>query len=448
MALPQEVKNALDQGMQESEDYRIKEAWEGWLIYKNLIDTPPYRATFFPYAESQDPIIAEPITSSIVNRLVSALRKQASYKASINGQDVSPELAKLQEQLRWHQLSMDALAKTLATGGQLFWLTQDQENKVQVNLIQPYYAGKVFDPNFKSIGFYQCYTTDTRTMLTPIDNYTGADTHTVVRYVNSTSYMKWVNGKLLMDQPHNLPFTPAVWADCIDLDENGLYGVPYSNRFKSLLMQLNATLSQKQKALLFLQNIWVAKVGLTPSAGDEELTLKPNVINYLEQDGSLEQVVRNLDLTEESNQVEYLKKAIYKSAQVPMDDSASTGSLESGVALKILYSQLEEVVSRLRDSWIRTEQEVLGKALRYQRLLDGKSDPKEALLIEVVYKEDLVPQDEQHQLDIDLRLLENNLVTRESLIRKYNKTEDEIKTLLAQVPVPVQQSAPPANKVL
>lgn len=446
MSLPKEVIEALDAGTAESQEYRVEESWIGWILYKNLVDSPQYRSTFYPYSKAGDPIVAEPITSSIIDRLVSALRKGTDYSAQVNGQDATQELQTLLTQLNWDRLNVDALTKTLATGGQLFWLSLTPSNLVSVSPVQPYYAGKVFNPHEEIQAYYQSYSADTRTMLTPIDSYSKNNAQTIMRYVDDTSYIKWVNGQKVVDQAHNLPFIPAVWADNIDMDENGTYGVPYSNRFKSLLLHLNATLSQKQKALVFLQNIWVAKTDRVPTNDGEELVLRPDVINYISPDGSLEQAIRNLDLSEESNQIQYIKKAIYKSAQVPNEtDLSSQGKLESGVALRILYAQLEEVVTRLRNMWRSTETQVLSKAFRMQRLANGQSDPGDGLTIEVKYDQEIIPQDEQHRLDIDLRLLENNLITRESLIRKYNKSKLDIQTLLTQTPPPVSQTPPPSG---
>ena len=250
MSLPKEVIEALDSGSVEADEYRISDAWDGWLIYKNLIDTPTYRKKFFPYSKPQDPIIAEPIASSIINRLASALRKGTTYSATINGTDATDELNALIEQLEWHDVTLDSLVKTLATGGQLFWLSIDELAKVRVDTIQPYYAGKVFSPTQRLLGFYQSFAMDSRTMLEPIDTYTHNEAQNIVRYVDEVSYMKWQNNTLIVNQPHNLPFIPAVWTDSIDFDEDGAYGMPYINRFKSMLLHLNSTLSKKQKALI------------------------------------------------------------------------------------------------------------------------------------------------------------------------------------------------------
>lgn len=447
MSLPKEILEALDSGSVEAEDYRAEQAWEGYLLYKNLIDTPAYRKKFFPYSKAQDPVIAEPIPSSIINRLTSALRKGTTYSATINGVDATEELHAIIKQTHWEDITLDALTKTLATGSQLFWLGVDDLSKVSINTIQPYYSGKIFNEAQRLQGYYQAYSTDTRTMLDPIDIFTGNEAQSVVKYVDETVYIKWINGARVIYQAHNLPFIPAVWADNIDYDEDGTYGVPYVNRFKTMLMHLNATLSQKQKSLIFLQNIWIAKTDLADSK-DGELVLTPDIINYVGPDGDLSQAVRNLDLTEETNQINYLKRAIYKAAQVPMDDDLSTqGKVESGVALRILYAQLEEVIGRLRHMWSCTEEDVLTKAFRMQRLADGRTDPKDSLHVEVVYDTEIVPEDLQHKLDIELRLLENGLIRKETLIRKYNKASEDIDYLLSQseAPANVVQSTPPEN---
>lgn len=425
--LPLEVREALEVGASFSSDYRLEEAWDGYLLYRNLVDSPAYRKKFFPYSKPHDPIIAEPICSAIIDRLVATARGGVTYRSETH-QDVLEEILNYTS---FNTLSDTALTRVLATGGQLFWITIDQPGRVVVDLVQSYYAGKVLDENFDTTAYYQSYNADNTTSIVPVDKLHRTSSFEIVKYVDETTYSKWKNGKLIYSDEHNLPFIPAVWADNIDMDEDGIYGIPFINRFKNLVLQLNATLSQKQKSLVYLQNVWVARTDFVPDSNDEPLTLSPDVINYVSTGGSLEQVIRNLNLTEESNQIEYLKRAIYRAAQVPQDDDLSSkGKVESGVALKILYSQLEEVVSRIRRTYKAYEEDLLQKMIRTHMLSLGLSDPGEDLKVEVEYKKSITPEDVQAGLSMDLTLLQNGLVTREALVRKYNTNQEDIDLLL------------------
>lgn len=425
--LPREIQEALEIGASFSSDYRLEEAWDGYLLYRNLIDSPAYRKKFFPYSKQYDPIIAEPIPSAIIDRLVATTRGGVTYRCETH-QDVLDEIL---EYTKFNTLSDTALTRVLATGGQLFWLTIAEPGRVVVDLVQPYYAGKVLDENFDTTAYYQSYNADNTTSIAPVDKLHRSAAFEVVKYVDDTTYSKWKNGKLIYSDLHHLPFIPAVWADNIDMDEDGIYGIPYINRFKNLVLQLNATLSQKQKALVYLQNVWVAKTDYVPGADDDPLTISPDVINYVSAGGSLEQIIRNLNLTEESNQIDYLKRAIYRAAQVPQDDDLSTkGKIESGVALKILYSQLEEVVSRIRRRYKVYEEDILQKMIRTHMLSLGLSDPGDGLKVSVDYKTAITPEDVQAGLSMDLTLLQNGLVTKEALVRKYNTNQEDIDLLL------------------
>lgn len=425
--LPYEVQRALEAGASYSEEFRITDSHEGWICYKNMVDTPAYRKKFFPYSRPADPIVAEPVTSSIINRLVATSRAGATYRCETH-QELLDEIIAYMD---FTTLSDTALTRVLATGSQLFWLSIAEPGKVVVDLVQPFYSYKAMDENFDTIGYVQSYNADNTTTIAPVDKMNRSSAFEIVKYVDAESVSKWKNGRLIYSEPHNLPFIPAIWCDSIDKDEDGIYGIPFVNRFKSMLMQLNATLSQKQKALVFLQNVWIARTDFVPGADDTPLEISPDVINFVSSNGSLEQVVRNLNLTEESAQIEYLKRAIYRAAQVPQDDDLSSkGKIESGVALKILYSQLEEVVSRIRRSYKRAEEDLLEKVIRTHMMSLGMGDPGEDLVVSVEYEIAVTPEDVQAGLTMDLTLLQNKLVTREALVRKYNTNQEDIDALL------------------
>ena len=424
MAMPQWITSALNYGRESSEDYRIEESYRGWLLYLNTITSEVYRKVFFPYSQANDPLVAEPITGSIVNRLATSFRSASFYTTA--DPKLQPILDEVLLELDWRRKTLDVMTRQLATGSLSVWLAVNDVGTIIPTYIPGYFGGKVFDDMGRSpVGFYQLFEVDNASSIKPIDKINNPKQQKLLIYADSTDIRKWTDGKLMYNEPHNLPFIPVTWFDSVDMDENGQYGVPYSNRFFNPLIHLNSLLTQKQKAILFLQNVWVAKSMNAPTPGEPSISLRPNEINFLPESGSLEQAIRNLNLTEESTQIDYLKQVIYKAAQVPQDDDLSSkGKIESGVALRILYAQLAEITSRLDDDFKISERDLLAKAM-YMKMARRGGAPAEMPEIVIVSSSNAIPEDDDRELARDLSLLQAGIYTLDQLKEKYNGVQSE-----------------------
>lgn len=423
MAIPNWITSALSYGKESSDDFRIEESYRGWLLYLNTITSEVYRKVFFPYSQHGDPLVAEPVTSSIVNRLATAFRSSAFYTTA--DPKLQPYLDEVLLDLDWNRTSTSVATKMLATGGLAAWLAVDETGRIIPTYMPAYYGGKSFDDlGRETTGYYQLFEVDNSTTIKPIDKLNKSRQSKLLIYVDNTNIRKWVDGRLIYDTEHNLPFIPVTWFDSVDMDESEQYGVPYSNRFLNPLIHLNSLLTQKQKAILFLQNVWVAKSVTAPLPEEEQIQLVPNQINFLPENGSLEQVIRNLNLSEESTQIDYLKQVIYKAAQVPQDDDLSAkGKIESGVALRILYSQLAEITSRIDSEFKVYEGDLLSKAVYMKMAARGQTPSLPT--INIITRNEAIPEDEDRELARDLQLLQAGILTVDQLKLKYNAEDGQ-----------------------
>ena len=171
------------------------------------------------------------------------------------------------------------------------------------------------------------------------------------------------------DFPHDFGFVPATWFFSIDRKPGSLYAKPYPERFDNLVKEFNQTISQASKAIKILQNVWVTNKDI-----DNESTpikIAPEYINFLGEDGTLEQAVRALSLTPEWEMMMKLERHISHASGFPqyLFGLEGLGNLESGYALEIITQPLVELMTRVRGSFKPKVEDLLTKAIKAQNIL-------------------------------------------------------------------------------
>lgn len=256
-------------------------------------------------------------------------------------------------------------------------------------------------------------------------------------------YRKWVNSKQAVFKDSDKWWneniygcSPVVFYCAPDPDESKYLGAGFPLRFRNMALKHSQTISNAIQACEALPVIW----GFTGDFGKiKNFPIRPNKIVQLPVDGKLAQTERNLDLEEEWTAANNLERFISLVASVPAsvwDTLGSAGKVESGVALKILYQPLLDIVGTVQTHYGSAEKERMTKTLKmWNSMNPTKPVDVTKLRPEVKFKRDILPKNETEEIASDILKLANGIVTLTDLVKKYNqhlKTDAEVEAYIKQ----------------
>ena len=405
-----------------NEIYRFLDALEGEVYYKNLLTEDGFRAKYFSALfEDDDPVIAIPLTSSFIDRIISILR--ANVTITSDNPEVDKRLPELLEMWDYTDLMKGVQSRTLATGNNSVWLSVKDEANIVLTPWESYYTSKLFNDSNEVEGYAKHYIMNNGVMEpnTSNDNrrLKGKNKFTITELVDDTTWRKFRDDEIAYEEEHGFGFTPVTWFDSIDKSKEK-YGIPYVNRFKNLLNNLNNTYSEAQRAVLVFQNIWITNKDFQDP--EKPISLNPRNIQFVGTEGKLEQSIKNLDLGEEWTLIGELKKEIQRAAQMPSDAFLDgLAKVESGVALKLQYTPLFELISLVENSFQEKEEELVYKAVSAQLDLEGKS---KEFNISVDYNTNILPVDEAADFKFDVERKNAGAISQEYFNSKWGEEAD------------------------
>lgn len=402
---------------------RYHEALEGEVFYEDEVTHGINRTKYFPHFDDNDPLVSVPLTGAFIDRMVNILRNNVRYTTGDPNLDI--ELTEMVNAVEFEKTMNNICTQTLATGSHSAWIDTGFEWPV-VTTWAAYYTSHSY------YSYYKQYGTDKKTgEMSPVLTTDGRslrsmDVHTEM--ADEYIWASWYNDDLVWWAEHNMGFTPVVWFDSIDTAKN-LYGKPFVERFKDLLVSLNNIYSQVQRSIILLQNVWTTTKSFEDA--NKPIRLNPKQIQFLGPEGKLEQAIRNLDLEEEREQIKSLKIEILRAANFPADSFLEgLGKVSSGVALRLQYTCLFELMNNVGNTFAPVEAELLEKMLRLKHKMAGRSELD--VTVNVEYDMAVLPVDKQADFDYDVKRVEQGVMTREAFINKWADADD-IPVLLAKV---------------
>lgn len=364
-------------------------AVEGEVLYNNKLTSPEHVKNYFPPIPGENtneyknrPKISVPLTRNIIERIINF---------TLKGANVPSELR-------------DALRQSLITGGCVSLLKLSEDNKIVIeNWGQQWYT--IYDNSTITIDYELEEDEDELCPLLDEKEYNEDEaTHIIV---DDTIYD---------NAQHNLPFSPFSIIRNIDSCRTLGYRMPFPERFRGLVVEYNQILSKISKDIKVLSNVWVTNTQFQNP--DNPLRLDSGVINYLPVDGKLEQVIRNLDLKEEHIYLSTLTKNIAEASQVPshvigMED---VGKIPSGVALQLLFNPLVDLVGAFRVEFVKYYRDI---APKYNYLTQFTGEEK--LPEDIIFSNDIVPDDKSQTLQVLTFAQQNNLLSTEDITTKLKQ---------------------------
>lgn len=254
--------------------------------------------------------------------------------------------------------------------------------------------------------------------------------------LSNGTYRKWENSKPVKFKDSDKWWnenlygcTPPVFYCSPDTDETQYLGSGFPLRFRQMAIKHSQTISNAIQACEMLPVIW----GIEGDIGKlKNFPIRTNRLVQLPTGGKLMQTERNLDLEEEWRAADNLERFISLVASVPAnvwDTLGSAGKVESGVALKILYQPLLDIIRTVRSHYAYAEKERMTKTVKMWNTLNpNRRIALEKIRPEVKFKEDILPKNEQEEIASDILKLSNGIVTLTDLVKKYNphiKTDAE-----------------------
>jgi hypothetical protein len=369
-------------------------AVEGRVFYNNELTDPQWVERFFPKSPGSvtyqyEPKIAFPITRDILNNFASLLYRDAIVE--IDKPYLQEDLDIFLETNQWHSLGRDIVVKTLY-GGTLLAIIRPFGNSARIDT----WGGEwtfIFDENtdYEMIGY--CYKVkDGR--REPLLREPENDRQAAKEGVTFVPITETLWG----DFPHDFGFRPAVMFRAVDKQDDSPYPLPYHMRYREQNLEFNKLWSQLITALRILPNVWWTNKDREDP--NNPLRISPFLINYLGQDGRLEQVARQVNLEPEFTALASLKNHIAVSAQVPdfMTGLEGVGKVESGVALSIVFSPLIQIVNRIKRDFRPSFIELLTKGFQADYILrTGRPAPEFAL--DVRFTDNVIPVDKDNEID-------------------------------------------------
>lgn len=379
------------------------DASEGQLFYDNKLNHPQFEKKYFPQtkgetntAYTQRPKIAVPISSSIVDRIINILNFNTIF--STENKEHQTIIDDLSAELNMSEVLRDIMVKTLVTGNNVTVITDGMEYP-NIKHWDGQYAEIVDNKLFG----YQYVVKDD--IIFPVLTEPSEK-----EKENITTVL--IDDKVFGDTQHILGFSPAVLFRNIDKYESGKYGKSYIERFNNLIVEYNQVISQASKSIKILQNVW--KTNRSIDNPEKPIRINPDTINFLGADGTLEQVIRELDLSEEWTYLDRLEHQISRASQVPAELSGlkDVGKLPSGIALQLLLQPLTELTMRLRNSFQPKFIELMEKLVSMQYIIDGKTPPAD-LAITIQMNENVLPEDRTAKINEIITLKREGLISEE-----------------------------------
>ncbi len=407
---------------------------EGKILYDDNLTSPDNLSTYFPKRAGESameyalrPKISVPITPSIINRIVNILNFQTSI--TTDNEEVQEVLNILLEDLNLIEYFRDISVNTLVTGNNLSVIRLNEENQTSV---ENWDGRFVWQDNKSKLQGYE-YTIVEDLMVPVYSDEVKEEDRTIIV----------IDERVFGATAHNLPFNPSTLSRNIDKYDDRRWGKSFIMRFDVMALEFNDIASQISKSIKILQNVFISN--RETDNPERPLRLAPDRINFVGDGGTLEMLVRNLDLSEERNYLEILEGQISRASQVPSELSGLrlVGKLPSGIALALMLMPLTELLGRFRSLFEKTIIEVMNKVISIDYLKQGKSVPEYELIVEqnenifpedrgdkideiiLLHKEGLLPIEQEKQLlepilDIELTQIEEPVATVSGILEVAN----------------------------
>ena len=133
------------------------------------------------------------------------------------------------------------------------------------------------------------------------------------------------------------------------------------------------------------------------------------MMNYVGSDKEIAQTDRKVNLEPENSLIKLYNEQIYQAAQLPPKEFLEgAGKVESGIALKITYQQMIELLSDLTTIFDDYEEELVSKLYYYEYGKELKS-------IEIEYENTGIPSENNESLEFmfDKQKMEAGVMTEE-----------------------------------
>jgi hypothetical protein len=321
-------------------------ALECEVFFNDEVAKQKYQRKYYPITaeDATIPKASMPITEEIINSLVDKTFESVETDNELINSVVTNEFMR------------QILVETLVGGNALVTISKGDESplpKLQL-WTAPFIYRSAEQTQSYGIEYVQQVEQEMKPVLTKELIITDKE-----RYVDIP-----IDSQRIGNQIHNLNFTPATFFTSIDRDNDDVYGEGYPERFIDLVIKYNQIYSQALHALVCLQNVWLT----TADAPNPEvpIRLRPNYVNFIGKDGKLEQVTRNLNLTEERTLLDLIKKQIYEVSCVPgfLTSIEDASKFPSGEALSYAMKPFENVTNRIRETFRMSLEDLFMKILR------------------------------------------------------------------------------------
>jgi len=391
-------------------EIRNYEATEGQRFYENTLTHGTCWKKYFPenrFSGPQD-LIAIPITKEIISKISSSIRDYINFSSS---DDI--KVKEIYKKYNIDKIMSRCILNSLIIGNTSLWLSLNNKKEVSISEWKSWFILKKFGWDGKNIeGYIKNYVVDSDTILPAnISENKKNNINEYIEYVNNISWTIWQNGKIIFDEVHGMPFIPVVWFNCIDMDEDERYGIPFYQRFRDLLIKLNQLVSTSHRQILALPTTWYTTKDFKDNA--QLLQIRPDVINYVGSDKELAQTPRQLDLTWEQTFIDIYLNSIYQVSQLPPKEFLNGASkVESGVALKIVYSQFQQLLEDMTKEYHIIEEELIKKIY----FIENEKELKE---INIEYINAGIPVEDIVKFNLDKSLFDMGIVTLDELKSKW-----------------------------
>jgi len=402
---------------------------EGEVFYRNLLAKRGYISKYFPKADKEPeevykarPKVALPITASMIDRV----RDVALNGLKVHVPDAADgekwELVK--SSLNWSSFLKNTLAYTLAGGNYLVALKGDTVSidgvVVPVVTFEPWRAQYLFKgDDGKSVGVEYMIDKNTGETSPVLQEQAGDAKRQIVRKTYTPDFIVTERGDSAEPSyfEHNMGFPPAVWFKSIDMEPGAVYALPYPERFENLIIEYNQVFSQAVTGVRIFQNVWNTNKDGT-GVGDP-LAIMPGVINFLGENGTLEQAVRELNLEPEKYLLELTKNHISEAGQVPpfFTGLESVGKIEAGVAMRIAFEPLIQLVDGILEVFVPALRLLVSKSIKAQYKVESKDKSGEPV-VEIDIPESVLPSDVDEEIARLEKALLNEWATPEEVKMK------------------------------
>ena len=373
---------------------------EGEVFYKNTLTSDINWKKYFPWKRfrtNQD-LIAMPLTKTIIERIVSALRDDITITS-----DRETRVKDMYTKYQLDTVIKKIIRNTLSLGQTSQWLKY-VDDQVVIEDWKPWYVFQTED------GVIKYYAINKGAMIPAIEGDIPKSADVFIEYVTRDNWTIWQNGTIIWDEAHGLPYLPIQIWNNIDVSHNK-WGTPFSERFKNLLIKLNQLVSASHRQILALPTVWTTTKDFTDDMNP--LDISPDYINFVGSDKDLSQTSRQLNLEWENTFIDKYTAAIYDVAQLPPKDFLQgAGKVESGIALEIVWRQFDELVSDLSRLFQDYEEELIQKIyfMEYGQELNS---------IQIEYYNSATPRNETLEFERDKQLLELGVYTLEEFTQKW-----------------------------